>query len=273
VSRFATRLAHLASPKQPALPPALHGGDFISVEVDVGCFWLPAGDEVMRPYFQHRRAWEESTGALLRRFFRAGTRFLDVGAAIGYFSVFAARAAEGVTIDSVEPNPLTVDLLRFNLWLNGVEANVWPVALDATRGSLPLSSSKTNLGDARTGHSRPGTAYSLVVPALPADQLFAGRTFDLVKIDVQGWEFEVVLGMQRIMDESPDIAIVAEYWPAALRQRDLDPVDTLEKYRKLGLEVVVVREGALEQIADERTVAICDSAGPDGQVNLLLRRK
>jgi FkbM family methyltransferase len=273
VNRFATRLAHLTHPKPPDLPPALHGGDFVSVDVDVGRFWLPADDEVMRPYFQHRRAWEESTGALLRRFLRAGTRFLDVGAAVGYFSVFAARAAKSVTVDSVEPNPLTVDLLRFNLWLNGVEANVWTAALDATRGSLPLSSSKTNLGDARTGHPRPDIAYSMVVPALPADELFAGRTFDLVKIDVQGWETDVVLGMQRIIDESPEIVLVTEFWPAALRERDLDPVDTLQTYRKLGLEVVVVREGALEQIADERAVAICDSAGPDGQVNLLLRRR
>ena len=59
----------------------------------------------------------------------AGARFLDVGANIGYFSLLAARSHTGVTIDAVEPFPSTVDVLRMNLWLNEIEATVWPVAL------------------------------------------------------------------------------------------------------------------------------------------------
>lgn len=272
MNRFSAKLAHLQRPKPAALPPALRGGEFVAVDVDAGRFWLPALDEVIRPYLQHRRAWEESTGNLLRRLIRPGTRFLDVGAAIGYFSVFAARAARDVTVDSVEPNPAILDLLRFNLWLNDVTATVWPVALDTTAGALPLSSSETNLGDARSSQVRGGMTYSVVVPAVPADQLFSGRTFDVVKIDVQAWELDVVLGMQRIIHDSPKIALVVEFWPAALRERDRDPQDVLEAYRRLGLAVVVVRNGSFGEIADDEAITICDSAGPDGQVNLLLRR-
>ena len=241
-------------------------------EVDVGRFWLPADDEVTRPYLQRRHAWEEGTSQLLRRVLRPGSRFLDVGAAVGYFSALAAGAAWGITVDAVEPNPPTVDLLRFNLWINRVDANVWPVALAERRGALPLCCRQTNLGDTRGLTPHLGASYPVVVPAVPADELFPGRTFDVVKIDVQGWEFEVLLGMQRILDDSPNIVIVLEFWPAALRDRGQDPEAVLDGYKKLGFDVIVERDGTLGRVGHSEIIALCDSAGPDGQLNLLLRR-
>lgn len=240
-------------------------------EVDVGKFWVPADDEVTRPYLQRRSAWEEGISQLLRRLLRPGARFLDVGAAVGYFSVLAAGAAWGITVDAVEPNPPTVDLLRFNLWANRVEANIWPVALSERRGALPLTSCPTNFGDTRGSSPRVGVPYSVVVPAVPADELFKGRTFDVVKIDVQGSELDVLLGMQRIIHESPSIAIVLEFWPTALRDRREDPEAVLDRYKKLNLEAITEREGTLGRIGHSEIIALCDSAGPDGAVNLLLR--
>jgi FkbM family methyltransferase len=274
VRKTLARIAPLLSGDDRAgpFPAALEGDGFVLVEVDAGNFWLPADDQVMRPYFQRHHSWEESLGGLLRRLICPGSRFLDVGAAVGYFSVVAAGTAPNVTVDSIEPNPDALELLRFNLWLNGVDAQVWPVALSSTRTAIPLSGSATNLGDARTREAREGSSYSVVVPAVPADELFAGRSFDVVKIDVQGWELEVILGMQRIVHDSPDIKLVVEFWPSTLRERDLDPGQTLAAYRRLGFEIVVARDAALERISDAEAIAICDSAGSDGQVNLLLRR-
>ena len=176
-------------------------------------------------------------------------------------------------IDAVEPNPGTVELLRFNLWLNHVDATVWPAALSNERRALPLSVAENNLGDTRGVSLLPDEAYSLVVPAIDGDELFRGRGFDVVKIDVQGWETEVLLGMQRILHESPKIAIVVEFWPSALRQRGLDPQQVLDGYRRMGLRSIVVREEAVEELTDRGVIAMCDSAGPDGSVNLLLRRR
>jgi FkbM family methyltransferase len=257
---------------EPAtLPPALRGGPFTLIDTEIGDFWAPTGDEVMRPYLQRHRAWDESRCALLARLLRPGARFLDVGAALGYMSVFAARVSPGVTVDSIEPHPDTLALLRFNLWLNGVPARVWPVALDAQRQSLILSCSVTNLGDARVSAHDPSTQPSIVVPAVPADELFPRRGFDVVKIDVQGWELEVVLGMRRILSQSRNIAVVAEFWPSALRGRGEDPLAVLAAYRSLGFDIVLARSGSLETIPDRQILGMCDSAGENGQVNLLLR--
>ena len=43
-----------------------------------------------------------------------------------------------------------------------------------------------------------------------------GRTFDVAKISVQGFEPEVVLGMQRIIHDSPAIVLVVDFRPTLL---------------------------------------------------------
>ena len=266
------RLRGGASPA-PTLPAPLGGQPFTWAEVDVGTFWLPASDGVMRPFMQRCETWELSTGTLVRRLLRPGARFLDVGAGVGYFSVLAAKAADRVQVDSVEPNPETTALLRYNLWLNDVGAAVWPLALTDARRAVPLTVADNNLGDTRGMSLSTEQAYSLIAPGMPADDIFAGRTFDVVKIDVQGWETEVLLGMQRIIKESPAIAIIVEFWPAALRQRNLDPGAVLDGYRRMALEVIVMNGASLESRSDENIVILCDSAGPEGSVNLLLRHR
>src|SRR4051794_5764752 len=132
------------------VPPVLEGGEFECLHTDVGVLWMPAQDEVMRPYIRRTGTWEPTEGELLRSLIRPGCRFLDVGANVGYFSLLAASAAPDVVIDAVEPHPLTTKALRFNLWTNAVRATVWPLALDTGRRGLSLDTAPTNLGDTRT---------------------------------------------------------------------------------------------------------------------------
>ena len=252
------------------LPPALAGGDsWECLSTDVGDIWISTRDQVMRHYLRSRGAWEENEADLLRTLIRPGCRFLDVGANVGYFSLLASRCG-AATVDAVEPHPDLVPVLRFNLWTNRVMAGVWPLALDTRRRGLPLSTAVNNLGDSRVGEVHSGSVYSLVVPAVPGDELFAGRSFDVVKVDVQGWELDVLTGLQSVLRASPHVRIVAEFWPSALRGRGLDPLDVLGDYRALGLDVAVQRGTQLDRLSSDQIVRLCDGAGVEGYVNLLL---
>lgn len=254
------------------VPPALDGGEFECLDTDVGALWMPAQDEVMRPFIRRMRTWEAAEAELLRSLIRPGCRFLDVGANVGYFSLFAAQCAPGVIIDSVEPHPLTAKVLRFNLWANGVTARVWPLALDVSRRGLALDTAATNLGDTRTSAvmADDEVLHRMVVPSAPGDDLFPTETFDVVKVDVQGFELEVLTGLTATIRRSPGISIVCEFWPSALRDRGLEPRGVLEHYREMGLDIVTQVDRRLDRIADDEIVQLCDVAGPTGQVNLLL---
>jgi FkbM family methyltransferase len=225
----------------------------------------------MRPYMVERGRWDEAVGDLLRTLLRPGQRFLDVGANVGYFTVLAARHAPGVQIDAVEPHPVMHQLLTANLWLNQVPARRWPVGLGHERMMLPMTSAPMNPGDSRVGLRTPDDRYDMVVPVVTADELFAGRSFDVVKIDVQGFEPEVLLGMRRIVHESPGIVLVIEFFPTPLRDRGLKPEAVLDQYRAMGFSLAVHDDWGIGKCAVEDVVEYCDSAGPNGQVNLILR--
>ena len=94
--------------------------------------------------------------------------------------------------------------------------------------------------------------------------------FDLVKLDVQGWELEILLGLDETLRRSPAVRIVAEFWPGALRERGRDPAEVLRRYLELGYALRAVIHGEPAELALRRDCGVCDSGGPDGQVNLLL---
>ncbi len=190
------RAAALGGKGEPSVPPSIHvGGPFEEIQTQLGPLWMLTRDEVMRPYLLRRRTWEESTGALLQRLLLPGARFLDVGANVGYFSLFAHRLGCDVQVDAVEPDPVIHSLLQANLWVNGVQARIHNVALETSAASSRMSSPRVNPGDSRVGTRTPDDRYELVVPVISADELFPRRTFDVVKIDVQGFEPEVILGI------------------------------------------------------------------------------
>jgi len=231
----------------------------------------PSSDDVMRPYLRDTGTWEADEGKLLASLLRPGCRFLDVGANVGYFTLFAAANCPDASIDAVEPHPLTARVLAFNVWANRIAANVWPLALSDGARSVTLSTTATNLGDTRSSASdASGTVATLVAPAASADELFGGRGFDVVKLDVQGAEWEVVAGMTDTIRRSPGITIVAEFWPTALVERGDDPRQILSRYRRLGLAVVTQVASRLERLDDAEIMRVCQQAGRDGQVNLLL---
>jgi FkbM family methyltransferase len=236
--------------------------------------WFRGSDDVIRPHVRSTGAWEPEEGQLLRSLIRPGCRFLDVGANIGYFSLLAAAAAPQVTVDAIEPLPANLELLRFNLWYRGVPARIWPLALSDGGRAAVLSTSVTNPGDTRSRMDQlVGTRSPLVAPAASADELFPTGSFDVVKIDVQGSEPEVLWGMTGILSRSPGIVIVAEFWPHALTERGRHPLEVLDGYRRAGFEIVTQVGSHLAPLDDNAILAATTSAGPYGQVNLVLRRR
>ena len=263
------------SDRNAAVPAALEGSEFQLLQSDVGPLWMDVRDNVIRPYIQRTKTWEPEEGRLLRSLIRPGCRFLDIGANVGYFSMLAHAAAPGVHVDAVEPVPLNLELLRFNLWINQVDATVWPLALTTGERFVAMSVAENNFGDSRAHVLDIGdvTTENCVVPAARGDDLFAGRSFDVVKIDVQGFEIDVLRGLARTIERSPGIVIVSEYWPAGLRERGREPMSVLADLRRLGLKFDVQTGDNLSTMPDHAIVRHCDAMGQDGQVNLVLRHR
>lgn len=250
------------------VPPPYVGEELVKILCDAGELWIPRSDGVMRPYLEDRGTWEPEEGELLGEFFKPGLRFLDVGANVGYFSLLVARSCRDAVIHSFEPHPLTSRVLALNAWGSGGDITPHALALSAGEPILALTTAEHNLGDTRT---RVSGAATMLCPAAPLDEVLPDAVFDLVKIDVQGFETEVIAGMQGMLRRSPAVVIVAEFWPQALRERGLDPVAVLRDYEQTAGLHVRVQEGADLSVREPvEVVRVCDQAGPAGQVNLVL---
>jgi FkbM family methyltransferase len=153
--------------------------------------------------------YEPHVSAAIEALLQPGDHFLDVGANLGYFSLLAAaRVGDSGRIYSVEPNELNVKLLessrRANKFKNifvmqvGASQTIETLFLHATVGNGSTSAvvDEDSLFSART------------TPGVPLDNLLAHRSrpIRLIKVDVEGFEYNSLLGAQRILSEdNPDI--------------------------------------------------------------------
>src|SRR5205823_2042071 len=120
--------------------------------------------------------------------------FGDVGANVGVYCVLASgvRGAKSV---AMEPVVTTIEALRLNIAINelGGLVDILEIGVGAEPGELDFS-----INEEASNHVvQDGTGCR--VPVLPLDEVFAERTPILVKIDVEGFETNVIKGAQRLL--------------------------------------------------------------------------
>ena len=65
---------------------------------------------------------------------------------------------------------------------------------------------------------------------------------NLVKIDVEGAEMDVVKGMRRVLEDNPDIAVVAEFGISHLRRVGLTSKEWFGAFEAHGLKGFTIEE-------------------------------
>lgn len=164
--------------------------------------------------------WEPNLTAFIERRLGAGDTFVDVGANSGWFTLLAAsRVGRDGHVVSVEASPLIAKRLQENVRRNGFD-NVRVVVSAAGRepGEVEVvlgPAEQTSITKVRRpAGSASGNARVPcdTLPSLLTDEEVLGAR--IVKIDVEGAEFDVVAGLGPALDRfAPTCEFVVEVGP------------------------------------------------------------
>ena len=193
-----------------------------------GRFWVDPASYIGLTLLEHG-IYEPEMLAVVRHFVGPGDTYVDVGANEGYFAVVGAlRAGPEGRVVAVEPQHRLHAVLLRNFSLNAVNnAVIAPYAVSDQPGeaALHLTPGVNNGASSLIRQTR----YPLrrqVVQCLTLSEIFrlhAVQTCALLKIDIEGWEYEAVLGSPDLFQSGRIKAIALELHPPLLARRGLDP--------------------------------------------------
>lgn len=157
---------------------------------------------------------EFSDMAFVLHYLRPGDLFVDAGANVGSYTLLAAST--GARCISFEPVPQTHEKLLTNVRLNGFLERV--EAVNACLGARAGVVLFTIDIDTENHVTRDGYAgATLEVPILTLDDVLSGKHATIVKVDVEGYETEVIRGATSLLQDRPPDAFVVEINDASHR--------------------------------------------------------
>ena len=180
-------------------------------------FYYYKNDTIIGKSLQHYGEYTELEIQLLKLFLKKDSVVYDIGANIGYHTVAFAKLAD--TVYAFEPNRKHLDLLYKNI-TKQKNVTVYDVAVSSIKGVVTIQDFDTdipgNYGELycnRDGYS---------VDCVKIDDLEIYRP-TLVKIDVEGFEYPVLLGMTET---------IKEYKPVIFYEAHGNDLDLIYTYLK-----------------------------------------
>lgn len=204
-----------------------------------GVFFL---DPVSNLGFEITRTGEYEPGMarILRKHLFEGSTFVDLGANEGYFTVLgAACCGSAGTVLAIEPQMRLLDIIAENLRLNNIQGvRIANVAVTDHSGTAVLHlASDTNSGSSGLHRVTKYKVPTQDVKATTLSQLLSEeriQTVDLLKVDIEGFEYEALLGSKDLFKQQRVRALALELHPWILRARGKDIDDITSMLRICG---------------------------------------
>ncbi|WP_265517076.1 FkbM family methyltransferase [Nitratireductor luteus] len=244
--------------------------------------YVDGKDISLSPHIMRTGQWEEWVATFYRRELKSGDVVVDIGANCGYLTLLAADLiGHSGYVLAFEPQEKLARLIRNSAAVNGFQPRVSVVtsAVGESEGRARLG----HIGDYRGSSSLvpgfgEGDSNEVEVVALDTALSSISKRIDreltpaFIKVDVEGFEYYVWKGMQRLVNSHRGpLTILLEFTPDRYIDQGQDPDAFLAELSSAGFSLSVLDpHSAMERPLVARTVA---EACPPGQyLDLIARR-
>ena len=214
--------------------------------------------------------FEPETRGFLDAFLRPGDVLLDVGANVGLYTIAAARIVGNAgQVHAFEPCSQTFSRLEENVRLNGFgNVSCHRLALSDSNAEAELALAKDGF-DAWNSLGKPymgetgghETVRTVTLDSFVSQHRLEGRV-TVIKIDVEGWEKQVLVGGEKLLAAANAPAMCVEFTEEAAQLAGSSCAALYETLEGLGFKMFTV--GATPDTVIP--FALCD---PFPNVNLL----
>jgi len=205
----------------------------IIVETREGRFWI---DPISNMGLGIKEdIFEVETRTLIKQHLMVGNIFIDVGANEGFYSMIAAKKVSSTgRIIAIEPQQRLISVLEKNQTLNNLEniTIVNAAVSDGKTSELEIYlSPSTNTGSSsitrRYFVARKQKVVSKTLEAIFSECNIATAHF--VKIDVEGFEPEVIYGAEKLLADHRIHHLFVDFHHSILQERGINP-ETLHNF-------------------------------------------
>jgi FkbM family methyltransferase len=169
-----------------------------------------------RYYKYYEPDYEKDSFTFIKSTIKSGQTVLDIGGHIGLYAVaFGKLVGPSGKVFSFEPTPITNNILRKTVALNGLESTVTVQneAISKEEGETVFFISNQNADNSNSlvKYETPKSVHGVKVPLLSIDKFAEklNRKIDFIKIDVEGVELDAVIGAKETLLRDHPLCILA----------------------------------------------------------------
>ncbi len=190
----------------------------------------PTFDKNIENVIYQRGVYELGTLTVLQSLLKQGDVFVDVGANIGFLSLAGAyKVGKEGKVYAFEPVPDTFEMLKINKTINQfAQIKLTQVALGNKEKEETIYSETENRGGASIINHTSKKGIKIKVKRL--DDINIIEKINIIKIDVEGFEFEVLKGAEKTIKKDKPVLIIEYSKMRANSAKDLEIYEWIKSF-------------------------------------------